>query len=626
MRVSVRLMSFGLMSFGLLLLALPGFALANQSLRVEPPFWWVGMRDPSLQLMIHAPDIAKAEARSVSKDVTITAQHRLSSPNYLFVDLVIAADTAPGTVSLELTRDGQSVAQIEYPLQARRKGSADRVGFGPQDAIYLLVPDRFANGDPRNDNSADTLEKIDRSKPGGRHGGDLAGMSQALPYLADLGITQIWPTPLVENDMPAYSYHGYAPTDLYRIDPRFGSNEDYRAFVAAAGQRGIGVIQDIVLNHIGSHHHWLRDPPSADWINGNGQFSPTTHARTTVQDRYAAAVDRDEFLQGWFVETMPDLNQRNPFLATYLIQNSLWWIEYADLSGIREDTYPYSEPDFLARWSKRIVQEYPSFSIVGEEWSRNPTIVSHWQANAGQSRHADSATNAMMDFPLYYELSEALAQDDGQKALDRLYQALVNDALYPAPERMVLFDGNHDTPRLYSLLGEDQGRYRAALTYLLTLPRTPQLFYGSEVAMSSPVERDDGRVRGDFPGGWAGDKVNGFTGAGLTDTARRTQQLVRSLLRFRRSSSALTRGDLIHFLPKDGVYVFARRSAEQTVLVAINRSAMEQTLDARRFREALGDAGELLDVLDQTRVDLGQGIRVPADDIRVLESTSAPQR
>ena len=591
---------------------------AIADVRVEPPSWWVGMHERSLQLMMHGPGIAEARAETSSPEIRITAQHRLSSPNYLFVDLEIDADAGPGTVAINLSQAGRPPVTINYPLHARRQGSAERPGFGPADVIYLLVPDRFANGDPRNDNTGDTLEKRDRHNPGGRHGGDLAGMRAALPYLQNLGITQIWPTPLIENDMPAYSYHGYAATDLYRIDPRFGSNEDYRDYVAAARERGIGVIQDIVLNHIGSQHWWMADLPSPDWING-AQFSPTNHARTTLQDPYAAASDRAVFSHGWFVDTMTDLNQRNPFLATYLIQNSLWWIEYAGLSGIREDTYSYADPDFLAAWSKRIVQEYPSFSIVGEEWSRNPTVVSYWQAGPHGGRHPGSATNSMMDFPLYYNLVESL-QTEGQweGGLMRLYQSLVNDTLYPAPERLVLFDGNHDTPRLYSILGEDFGKFQAALTYILTMPRTPQLFYGTELAMTSPTQRDDGRVRADFPGGWPGDRADGFIGKGLSGVAKRSQTFVRSLLQFRRQSSALTRGKLIHFVPENGVYVYARQSEQQTVLVVINRSGKQQTVATRRFDEVLRGHATAQDIISKAALDLSKEIVVPADAVRIL--------
>ena len=534
----------------------------------------------------------------------------------------IDAAAKPGNLQIALTKAGRPFVHLSYPLLARQPGSAERQGFGPQDAIYLLVPDRFANGDTGNDATPDTLEKPDRNNPGGRHGGDLAGMQAALPYLDELGITQIWPTPLIENDMPAYSYHGYAATDLYRIDPRFGSNQDYRDFVAAARALGIGVIQDIVLNHIGSNHPWIQDPPSADWINRSGQF--TNHARTTLQDEYAAAIDRRQFSRGWFVDTMPDLNQRNAFLATYLIQNSLWWIEYAGISGIREDTYPYAEPDFLAAWSKRIIQEYPNFSIVGEEWSRNPAVVAYWQAGGAERGGHDGATNSMMDFPLHYELIESLNQDnEGDRGMMRLYQALVNDRLYPAPQQLVLFEGNHDTPRLLSLLGEDFGKYRAAMTYLLTMPRIPQIYYGTEVAMRSPTQRDDGRARGDFPGGWAGDSADGFSAKGLSSVAKQAQELVRRLLNFRQQSDALRFGRMLHFVPEQGVYVFFRVHADETVMVVLNRSGSKRTLELARFAEGLQGSRSGRDIVSDEVIRLEDTLEMPTAAVRVIRLDSS---
>lgn len=563
--------------------------LGDAALRIDPPHWWVGMSDTRLQLMFSAPDIADKRLRVDDPRLVSLATTRLHSPNYLFATLQLTADAAAGPLRLEwLDANGNPQQQIDYSLKARQPGSRQRRGFGPADVIYLIVPDRFANGEPANDTLPGLREAADRGNPGGRHGGDLAGMTAALDYLADLGITQIWSTPLVENDQPSYSYHGYAATDLYRIDPRFGSLADYRQFAAAAAQRGIGVIQDIVLNHIGSEHPWLADPPSADWIHHGGRFVPTQHARTTLQDPYAAAVDRIAFNNGWFVPTMPDLNQRQPQLARYLIQNSLWWIEEVGLSGIREDTYPYADPDFLGAWSQAIVAEYPDFAIVGEEWSRNPLVVAHWQAgNRIPGAHA-SGTRAMMDFPLHYALTESLLQPQGHDSgLIPLYEMLVNDRLYAEPARMVLFDGNHDTPRLYTTLGEDYGRWQAAMVYLLTMPRTPQLFYGNEILLTSPRQRDDGRVRADFPGGWAGDRVDAFSGRGLAAEQRQAQDWLRALLNWRKQRAVIHGGALTHFLPDDGLYVWIRHQPGQIVLAALNRSDRPRRLDPARYDEVL---------------------------------------
>lgn len=591
--------------------------------RVEPPNWWVGMRSPALQLMLHGEGIAALDVRIEHATVQLAGVQRGDSPNYLFVDLTIPAGTKAGELAVVLHDDGAERARIPYTLRSRESASAQRQGFGPRDLIYLLVPDRFANGDPANDVAAGMSEaRVDRGEPGARHGGDLTGMTAALDYLAGLGVTQVWPTPLVENDMPAYSYHGYAATDFYRIDPRFGSHADYLAFTAAAKARGIGVIQDIVLNHIGSGHWWMEDLPTRDWINFDGRFSATNHARTTLQDPYAAKIDRRQFNDGWFVPTMPDLNQRQPLLATYLIQNSLWWIEEAGLSGIREDTYPYADPAFLSEWGRRIREEYPQFAIVGEEWSSNPLVVSYWQAG-NTHRGYVSHTPSMIDFPLYYAMLAGLGVGPapvagGPGGLQVLYEALGNDWVYPAPHDLVLFGGNHDVPRLFSLLGEDLARWKQAVTFILTTRRIPQVFYGDEVLLTSPVERDDGRVRGDFPGGWLDDTTSGFTGAGLTPAQHEAQDFFRRLASFRKGSPALTDGELIHFAPADGVYVYVRRHARQQVLVALSTAEDAIDLDLARFAEALPAARRGTDVLSGEAVALDAALAVPARGLRVI--------
>lgn len=603
----------------LLMLAGPALGQEPSVTRVDPPHWWVGMKDPRIQLMVHGPRVGRLNARILHRGVRLTGIQRGDSPNYLFLDIEISADAEPGMLRIEFAGDTRVLGGFDYELKARAPGSAERQGFGPRDLIYLVVPDRFANGDPGNDVVSGMREAVvDRGNPGGRHGGDIAGMRGALDYLQGLGVTQLWPTPLVENDMPAYSYHGYAATDLYRIDPRFGSHDEYLGMVAAAAERGIGVIQDIVLNHIGSEHPWMADPPTADWINFGGRFSPTSHVRSTVQDPYAAEVDRRQFADGWFVATMPDLNQRQPLLATYLIQNSLWWIEEAGLSGIREDTYPYADAVFLSEWGRRIRAEYPRFSMVGEEWSRNPVIVSHWQAGSGRAEHA-SHTPSMMDFPLHYALLDALGTPESHDGgWIRLYEMLANDVIYPAPEQLVLFEGNHDTSRLFSLLDEDFASWKQAMAFVLTTRRIPQIFYGSELLMTSPKQRNDGLLRSDFPGGWAGDTVSGFSGKGLGAQQREAQEFLRRLANFRRTAPALHEGSLLHFAPQDGVYVYVRRHPQQTVLVALSRNPEPVQLDLARFAQALPAARRASDVLSGQTSQLGGQLAVPANGLRIL--------
>ncbi len=591
--------------------------------RVEPPNWWVGMQHSGLQLMVHGRQIAKLRPELSHPGVTLRGVTRVESSNYLFLNLEIAPDAAAGEFEIRF-RDEQGVAlRHRYALHARAALSAQRQGFGPKDVIYLLVPDRFANGNPANDHVPALSEGVNRADPGARHGGDLQGIAQHLDYIAAMGFTQIWPTPLTENNQPTYSYHGYSTTDLYQVDARFGSNEEYALLVATARSKGIGFIQDIVLNHIGSGHWWMRDLPSRDWLNQWRTFTETNHKRTTLLDAYAAPSDRTGFTDGWFVKTMPDLNQRNPLLAEYLIQNSIWWVEYAGLSGIREDTFSYSDRAFLSRWAQRVLQEYPKLNIVGEEMTGSPALVAYWQR--GKRNHDGFEPNmpSMMDFPLLWAMRDGLAEPEDPHnhgtGLGRLYELLAHDFLYPDPGNLVTFDGNHDTSRLFSVLNGDVALTRMAMVYLATMRGIPQFFYGTEVLMSSPKQRDDGLVRADFPGGWPGDRVNAVTGQGLTTAQRDAQEFLRKLLTWRKSAPAVHAGKLMHFAPQHGTYVYFRYNDSQKVMVVLNKNVSATTLDTTRFADMLGPRSWGRDVMDQTRHALGQSLRVPARSALVLE-------
>ncbi|MBU0911396.1 MAG: glycoside hydrolase family 13 protein [Gammaproteobacteria bacterium] len=595
-------------------------AHAAQIEHLEPAFWWVGMKEPKLQLMVHAKDIQQAKVELNYPGVKLTGLQKVQNPNYLFVDLELSPDVKPGNVELVFKQNGKVVTKHNYSLLARQQGSAQRQGFSQKDLIYLITPDRFVNGDPTNDKVKGLSEGLNRASPGGRHGGDIAGMQQALPYLQQLGVTQIWPQPLTENNSPAYSYHGYAATDLYKIDPRFGSNSDYKNFVLEAKKLGIGVIQDIVVNHIGSSHWWLKDLPEKSWLNYNASFQPTNHARTTVQDPYAAKIDAKAFVDGWFVDSMPDLNQRHPLLATYLIQNSVWWVEYANLSGIREDTYSYADKDFLTQWSKRLMTEYPNFNIVGEEWSANPVVVSYWQKGKQNSDGYQSSTPSMMDFPLYYALLAALTEEEAwDKGWVKLYEALGNDVIYPDPTNLVLFEGNHDTARLFSLLNEDRDLYQMAMIYLLTAPRIPQLYYGTEILKQSPKQRDDGLVRSDFPGGWAGDTVNAFTGKGLSKAQLQAQQLVKTLANYRKNNTVLQQGLMKHFSPVDGIYSYARYQDKAQLWVFFNKNAEAKTVDLNRYSELMPANAHFIDVLTGKTISAKGKLELPARGSLMLQ-------
>jgi len=586
--------------------------------RVEPANWWVGMQHRQVELLLYGRDIATLQARTTHPGVRVSGVHALENPNYLFVTVEVADDAAPGALDIELL-DGDTVAaRHAWRIDAREP--APPRGFDAGDAIYLVTPDRFANGDPGNDSVAGMREAANRANPDGRHGGDLAGMRAQLGYIAALGFTRLWPTPVLENNQPNYSYHGYAITDLYRVDPRMGSNDDFRALAREARAHGIGLVMDLVLNHIGSEHWWMHDVPSRDWINHRGRFSPTNHRRMSIQDPYAAPGDRAAFTDGWFVETMPDLNQRHPQLARYLVQNTLWWIEYAGLAGIREDTFGYADADFLSAWAKAVMDEYPDFDMVGEEWSGNPATVAHWQrGRTNASGHVPHMTS-MMDFPLHIALRDALLRPDTwESGWMPLYEGLANDVLYPDPGALVLFAENHDTTRLLAHVDGDLGLWKLGLAWLATMRGIPQFYYGSEVLLRGPSERRDGELRADMPGGWDGDATNAFTGEGLSAAQREAQDFVRRLFNWRRGAAPVHHGTLLHYAPVDGVYVYFREHAGRRLMVALNRNQAATPLAMARFADALGGARGGLEVLGDRRIEFGDRLLLPARAPLIVE-------
>ncbi len=595
----------------------------NQIERIEPSCWWVGMKSDKLELMVHGTNIADTTPELNYPGVHIDTVTRVENRNYLFIDLTISPTATAGKFNLLFKHNEHGGATISYPyeLLAREKNSANRASFTSADVILNLMPDRFANGDPGNDNVPGFADKLNRSDDGaGRHGGDIKGIEDHLDYIAAMGYTMIWPTPLTENNQKSYSYHGYAATDTYKIDARFGTNEDFKQMVAMARQKGIGVIQDIVLNHIGSEHWWMRDMPMKDWISYDGKFVPTKHAHSVVSDPYSSDVDKENFTSGWFTDTMPDMNQKNPLVQTYQIQNAIWWVEYAGLSGIRVDTYGYSDTQFLSKWSRRLTEEYPKLNIVGEEWSDNPVIVSYWQRGKVHADGYVSYLPALMDFPLNGKLRNALLEKESMgSGFSDLYAALTNDSLYPDPGNLVLFEGNHDESRLYTVLNNDAGLVRMALAYVLTMPRIPQIYYGTEVLMTSDKDRNDGAARRDFPGGWAGDKVNAFTGVGLTAGQADMQKFVKKLLNWRKGVPVIHHGKLMHFMPDNGTYTYFRYDDHKIVMVVLNKNKTDTVLETARFHQVLGATEHASDVLSGAAVDVSKSVTVPARSVLILE-------
>lgn len=586
---------------------------------MEPPFWWAGMKHQKLQLMVHGKRIADLEPALNYPGVRIDGVTRVANRNYLFIDLAVTDHAAPGKFDITF-RSGSKGAKYSYQLLAREPGSAQRAGFDASDAIYQVMPDRFANGLAANDSIAAMADKPDRKGGGGRHGGDIQGIIDHLDYIAALGFTQLWPTPLIENDMPSYSYHGYAATDHYKIDPRYGSNDDFRRLSAEARKKGIGIIQDVVLSHIGSGHWWMKDMPMPDWTNHGGKFVPTMHHRVAVQDKYAANADKQNFTTGWFTSEMPDLNQTNPLVSNYLIQNNIWWIEYARLSGLRIDTYGYSDGAFLTEYTRRIMDEYPNLNMVGEEWHKSPAVVSHWQRGKLNAHGYVSSLPSLMDFPMMYAMRTALTDVDGGEGFNEAYETLSLDYLYPEPGKLVLFEGNHDIARLYSAMGEDLDLYKMALAYTMTMPRIPQFYYGTEVLMTSTAKgRDDASYRHDFPGGWAGDKVNAFTGAGLSSKQRDAQAFVARLANWRKSQAVIHHGKMMHFGPEHGTWVYFRYDGKQKVMVAFNKNAKPASLPTARFQEMLKGAKSGVDALTGQTFNLSEALTLPARSVVILE-------
>jgi glycosidase len=462
------------------------------------------------------------------------------------------------------------------------------------DAIFLITPDRFANGDESNDIVEGLKEtKINRSDDYARHGGDLKGIINHLDYIHELGYTAIWPTPVLINDMYSGSYHGYAITDYNKVDPRFGTLDDYIELSSKLRQKGMHLIMDQVANHCGSEHWWMKDLPFNDWVNQqnsfeeNAELKNSNHRRTSNQDLYASEKDKQEMNEGWFVSAMPDLNQRNPFMAKYIIQNSIWWIETLQLGGIRQDTYPYSDKSFMANWAGAIMNEYPNFSIVGEEWSLNPLLVGYWQTGAKNKDGYESNLRSTMDFPMQHAIVEALNEPENwDKGLVKIYEGLANDFHYPSPKDIMIFPDNHDMSRIYTQLNEDITNTKMAMAYILTLPRIVQVYYGTEILMNDTAKPGDhGLIRTDFPGGWKGDTVNAFTGEGLSDNQNSMQLFVKKILNYRKQSKAISEGKTVHFAPVNGVYVMFRVFENETVITILNKNEIPMNLDLNRFNE-----------------------------------------
>ena len=592
---------------------------------IEPENWYVGMKNSSLQLMVYGKNIRDSRVSVDYPGVKIDSLVRLDSPNYLFVYLNLSG-AKPGNMVLNI--DGK---KVNYPLKARTMSGDKRIGFDNSDVLYMLMPDRFASGR----NITKPMKGlnpyvVDRSKPSLRHGGDLEGVRQHLDYFNQLGVTALWFTPVLENNSPDMNsqstYHGYATTNYYRVDPRFGTNEDYARLVAEAHAKGLKVVMDMIFNHCGYDHPWVKDMPSKDWFNtpewmkkGDNYYLQTSYKLTPVLDPYASKVDKRETVDGWFVRSMPDLNQKNPHVMTYLIQNSEWWIETIGIDGIRMDTYPYADRKAMSQWMKILNEEYPNFNTVGETWVTEPAYTAAWQKDSKLSK-VNSYLKTVMDFSFYDKINLAKHEetDAWWKGLNRIYNSLCYDYLYENPSSVMAFIENHDTDRFLEN-GKDTLALKQALTLLLTINRIPQLYYGTEVLMNGTKEVTDGNVRRDFPGGFAGDKHNAFTAEGRTKAENAMFNWLSKLLKWRRNNMVITKGKQIQFIPYKGVYVIARQWNDQTILTILNGTSQAVTLPLDRYAEVIGNHQEAKDVISGRKVKLGSELQLKARDTKVIE-------
>ena len=598
--------------------------IAAQIKHLEPLNWWVGMKDPNLQLMVNGPNIGNTKVVINYPGVTVMEIIKGDSENYLFINLHIAHNTNPGKFFIYFIKEGKQIEKIEYELKSRISLQHPLEGFNSSDVICLVTPDRFVNGDSTNDIVKGMREAtVDRKHQGARHGGDIRGMINSLDYLKKVGYTAIWPQPLLENDMPSYSYHGYAITDHYKVDPRFGTLSEYVELSEKARSKGIKLIFDAVLNHIGSYHWWLQDLPFKDWLNYPDTKVQTTHVRTVNQDPNASLYDKNLMTRGWFVETMPDMNSSNPYVVNYLIQNNIWWIETLQLGGIRLDTYGYSDKSLLNAWACRIMNEYPQFSLVGEEWSLNPLITSYWQAGKKNKDGYTSCLGSTMDFPLQSALIESLRQKDRNiwgKGLNILYEALANDFVYAAPQNLLVFGDNHDMDRIFTQLGNDFELTKMALTCLLTVRGIPQIYYGTELLLNNSTHLGDhGYIRTDMPGGWEKDDVNVFLESNLSKEQLSMQIFMQSILKWRKQSKAISLGKTLHFAPFQDIYVYFRYTETEKVMVIMNRNEKNIKMDTQRFEEIIGSNNFGVNVLTGEKISIKTPIALPAKTTLVLE-------
>lgn len=591
---------------------------------VEPPYWWVGMVNDTLQIAVNAPDIADADFSIDYPGVKLESQVALDSKNYKFLYLIVSPETKPGKFRINYTIDGKK-RWIPYELKARDRAAEDYRGFDAGDVLYLLMPDRFAKGLDDKELITNTLDYpvgADRTNPNGRHGGDMRGIRNHLDYIDSLGVTAIWVCPVLENDMPGGCYHGYATTNYYNIDPRFGSNDEWNALIEDAHKRKMKVVMDMIFNHSGSNHPWMKDAPSKDWYNHPEGDEMTNYRLTTVHDPYVSDYDLDHTVNAWFVPSMPDLNQRNPHLMKYLTQNSIWWIESSKIDGIRMDTYPYADMKGMSQWAADVLREYPNFNIVGECWYANEAGSAYWQSG-NKLNPVDTHLPSVMDF--FYILNGRKAFSDETTpwgGLNAVYDHLSNDFLFPDPQKILTFLDNHDTDRFLAEEPENLDRWKQAMAFLLTSRGIPQLYYGTELLMNGSKEGSDGYVRRDMPGGFPGDTVNAFTREGRTPIQNEAWDYLSKILNWRRGEArqVMAEGKMKHFMPQNGLYVYQRKLGDKEVTVILNGKDEPVTATMERTVEIMPYGTRLHNIMTGKDVTISKEMTFAPREVMILQN------
>jgi glycosidase len=612
--------------YSALALSIASVAFSQKTLeRVEPAFWWKGMKNPELQILVYGKDIAHNEV-VLSDGIHIKDIRKVENPNYVFITVNTNEINVP-KFTINIQKGKKNIGSYTYELKQREPGSANRESFTSKDVMYLIMPDRFANGDEKNDSRPELTEKANRSLPNGRHGGDLRGIINNLDYIQNLGATAVWLTPVNEDNEKVYSYHGYAQTDLYKIDARYGTNEEYKALSQDLNKRNMKLVMDYVTNHWGSSHWMIKDLPSKDWIHwfndGENGFKRSNYKTTTQFDTNASDIDKKYALDGWFDTTMPDINQKNPLVLKYLTQNAIWWIEYADLGGLRVDTYPYNDKEAMAKWAKAITDEYPKFNIVGETWLYTAAQIAAWQKDSkvGQIAGYNSNLPSVMDFMLFENMPKALKEKESwDKGMIKMYDTFTSDFLYPDLNNLLVFFENHDTERWNEIFNANPDAYKMALTLISTVRGVPQIYYGSEIGMRGDKNAGgDADIRRDFPGGWKSDKQNAFLPSSQTPEQQEFFQFTKKLLNWRKGKEVIHHGKTKNFVPQDGVFVYFRYNEKESVMVVINNNEKDQTLDLKRFAESLTGFTQGKEIISGKEIPLQNTMNVPAKTPLIIE-------